>query len=191
MKATIEDLKDSFKIGYEAFADSRAEAELVWDFYHNRQFTQEQLDALANRKQPAETFNVIKKFSRMMLGYYATVVNTAVAVPNNPRDIETASVLTDIISHTFQRNRMDTLGDKFKLSGLLTGLIVAFENVFDTGRKDEFGRAVNAIDLSYVPSSQVILDPESTEDDYSDARFLHRYKWMTDDAVVKLFGQEA
>lgn len=188
MKATIEDLKDTFKIGFEEFEPSRLEAQRVWEFYHNRQFTQDQLNVLANRGQPAETFNVIKKFSRMLLGYYATVVNTAVALPNNPRDIDTASVITDIITHTFERNRMDVLGDKLKLSGLVAGVMCSFVNVFDTGRKDEFGRAINGIDMSYVPDSQLILDPASVEDDYSDARFLHRYKWATEDTLNKLFG---
>ena len=60
MKATIEDLKDSFKIGYEAFEYSRREANGIWDLYHNRHFTDEQLSVLSNRGQPAETFNVIK-----------------------------------------------------------------------------------------------------------------------------------
>lgn len=189
MKPIIEDLQDSFKIGYEAFESSRQEAKIIDDLYHNRQFTPDQLNTLRKRGQPAETFNVIKKYSRMLLGYYSTVVNTAMALPNNPRDTVNASVITDIISHVFERNRMDTLGDKLKLSGLLTGLMCVFENVFDTGRRDDFGRPVNAIDLSYVPASQLVLDPASVEDDYSDARFLHRYKWMTEEEVTKLFGK--
>lgn len=191
MKPTIEDLQDSFKIGYEAFEASREEAREVDDLYHNRQFTVEQLSKLKSRGQPAETFNVVKKYSRMLLGYYSTVVNTAVALPNNPRDTTNASVITDIITHTFERNRMDTLGDKLKLSGLLTGLMSTFTNVFDTGRKDEFGRPINGIDISYVPPSQLVLDPASVEDDYSDARFLHRFKWMTEETIIKLFGKDA
>lgn len=190
MKPTIEDLQDSFKIGYEAFEASREEAREVDDLYHNRQFTMEQLSKLKERGQPAETFNIVKKYSRMLLGYYSTVVNTAVALPNNPRDTTNASVITDIITHTFERNRMDTLGDKLKLSGLLTGLMSTFTNVFDTGRKDEFGRPINGIDISYVPPSQLVLDPASVEDDYSDARFLHRFKWMTEETIIKLFGKD-
>lgn len=188
MKADIKDLQDTFKIGYEAFEDSRDEAQLVWELFHNRQFTQEQLNVLASRKQPAETFNVVKKFSRMLIGYYATIVNTAVALPNNPRDIDTASVMTDLINYAFERNHMDVLGDKLKLSGLVSGIMCSFTNVFDTGRKDEFGRAINGIDISYVPDSQLVLDPASVEDDYSDARFLHRFKWLPEDTLNKLFG---
>lgn len=188
MKPEIEDLKDSFKIGYEEFETSRLEANEVWDLYHNRHYTLDQLATLANRGQPAETFNVIKKFSRMLLGYYSTVVNNCKVLPRQYRDVDTAALLNDVVKHTFVTNRMQTLGDKLKLSALVSGIMVSFVNVRDSGYRDEFGRPVNKIDLSYVPDSQVVLDPMSVADDYSDARFLHRFKWLSKEAFVKLFG---
>lgn len=191
MKPEIEDLKDSFKIGYEEFEASRREANEVWDLYHNRHYTLEQLATLANRGQPAETFNIIKKFSRMLLGYYSTVVNNCKVLPRQFRDVDTAALLNDVVKHTFVANRMQTLGDKLKLSALVSGLMVSFVNVRDSGYRDEFGRPINKIDLSYVPDSQVVLDPMSTEDDYSDARFLHRFKWLTKEAFVRQFGPKA
>lgn len=191
MMPTIEDLKDSFKIDYEAYYLSRKEANEVWDLYHNRQYTPEQLATLANRGQPAETFNVIKKFSRMLLGYYSTVVNTAKVLPRQYRDIDTAALLNDTVDHVFVSNRMGTLGDKLKLSALVSGIMVAFVNVRDSGYRDEFGRPINRIDLSYVPDSQVVIDSMSTEDDYSDARRLHRFKWLSREAFIKLFGPKS
>ena len=68
MKAVIDDLKDSFKIGYEAFYKSRVEAQNVWNLYHNRQYNDDQIATLENRGQPKETFNVIKMFARMLVG---------------------------------------------------------------------------------------------------------------------------
>ncbi len=188
MKPEIEDLKDSFKIGYEEFEPSRMEANEVWDLYHNRHYTLDQLATLANRGQPAETFNIIKKFSRMLLGYYSTVVNNCKVLPRQYRDVDTAALLNDVVKYTFVNNRMQTLGDKLKLSALVSGIMVSFVNVRDSGYRDEFGRPVNTIDLAYVPDSQVVLDPMSTEDDYSDARFLHRFKWLSKEAFIKLFG---
>lgn len=189
MKPEIGDLKDSFKIGYEEFQASRAEANEVWDLYHNRHYTLDQLATLANRGQPAETFNVVKKFSRMLLGYYSTVVNNCKILPKQFRDVDTAALLNDVVKHTYVTNRMQTLGDKLKLSALVSGLMVCFVNVRDSGYRDEFGRPVNRIDLSYVPDSQVVLDPMSVEDDYSDGRFLHRFKWITKESFIKLFGK--
>ena len=60
MKTDIKTLQDTFKLGYEAFQDSRDEAKEIVNMFHNRQYTESQLAVLANRGQPAETFNIIK-----------------------------------------------------------------------------------------------------------------------------------
>jgi len=189
MKATIQELKDSFKVGYEAYEPSRKEANEAWDLYHNRHYTDEQLSILANRGQPAETFNVIKLFARMLVGYYSTIVNTVVISPTNPRDIDTASILNDTVNNVFKENRFDIEGDTIKLGGMVSGLLCSYTNVVDTGQKDAFGRPINRIDTHHVPDSQLVLDPMSVMDDYSDARFLHRFKWMSQDAVIRTFGK--
>lgn len=192
MKPTIEDLKDMFTISYNAFEESRDEANEVWNLYHNRHFTREQLNVLSNRGQPAETFNVVKMFARMLVGYYSTVVNTAVVNPRWPRDATQAAVLNDIIDYTFNDNRFNTVeGDKIKLGAMISGLLVSFVDVTATPEKDEFGRTINRIIISSVPDSEVLLDPMSRADDYSDARWLHRYKWMSKESVKKLFGKDS
>lgn len=189
MKCKIQDIQDAFKIGYEAYKASRAEAEEVWDLYHNRHYSFEQLAILENRGQPKETFNIVKMFARMLVGYYSTVVNTAVARPRHPRDVTTATVLTDTINYVFEQNRMDIEGDQMKLGGLISGIMCAYEEVYDTGDRDQFGRPINGIKLHHVPDYEIVLDPNSVLDDYSDAAYLHRFRWMTEDAVVKLFGK--
>lgn len=191
MQATIEDLKDSFKVGYEAFEASRKEANDIWDLYHNRQYTQDQLTVLENRGQPAETFNVIKMFARMLVGYYSTIVNTVVATPVNPRDIDNAALLNDTIASVFEDNRFDILGDQIKLGGLVSGVLVCEVTVQDTGVRDTFNRPVNRVNYESVNDSEVVFDPASTQDDYSDAGFLHRFKWLTEDAVIRTYGKAA
>jgi hypothetical protein len=190
MKATIQDCKDTFKIGYEAYISSREEAEEVRNLYHNRHYTEEQLTTLENRGQPKETFNVVKLFARMLVGYYSTVVNTAVVRPRHPRHVINATMLNDTINYIFERNRFDIEGDKIKLNGLLTGLLCSITEVVATGEKDQFGRPLNFIELHNVPESELVLDPTSTMDDYSDASFLHRYKWLTESTILKRFGKE-
>lgn len=189
MKAEINEIKESFKLGYESFEQSRNEAEIVWDLYHNRQYTAQQLNKLAARGQPAETYNVIKMFARMLVGYYSTIVNTVVVEPTNPRDIEVATVLNDVMSYIFKDSRFDTEGDEIKLGGLISGLLCSFVNVVDTGERDQFNRAINKVELSYVPDYELVLDPASVLDDYSDAEYLHRFKWMSATKIRKTFGK--
>jgi hypothetical protein len=191
MEANIKDLKDSFKVGYEAYQDSRNESNETWDLYHNRHYTSEQLAILEARGQPAETFNVVKMFARMLVGYYSTVVNTVIAAPRHMDDTTTAAALNATIDKVFELNDFDTEGDKIKLGGLLSGLLISYTDVEDTGERDAFNRPINQVVCHHVPDAQVVLDPSSTADDYSDARWLHRFKWMTEDAVAKAFGKEA
>lgn len=189
MKADIETLKDTFTVGYEALESSREEAAIVWDQYHNRQYTIDQLAVLDNRGQPAETFNVVKLFARMLIGYYSTVVNTAMALPVQEQDIYTAGLINDIISYTMRSNHMSTEGDKIKLSAIISGIMCCYEEVYPTGRKDQFGRPINRIALEHVPDAELVLDPMSRRDDYSDARYIHRFKWITEDEIRRLYGQ--
>lgn len=191
MKPTIEDLQDTFQIGYEQYEASKEEAALAWDMYHNRQYTQAQLAVLNARGQPAETFNVVKLFARMLLGYYSTVVNTVVVLPKDLNSLTTAGVLNDTVSHAFRDNNFDSEADKIKLCGLLSGLLICYVEVIPTGERDQFGRPIYRIKLNYVPDKQCVLDPASTADDYSDAAYFHRFKWLHEDQVVKTFGKGA
>jgi len=190
MKTDIETLKDTFALGYETYEPSIKEAKKVLDYYHNRQYTNQQLNTLANRGQPAETFNVVKMFGRMLQGYYATVLNTVKVKPHNYRDIPTAGILNDLVSATLRLNNFDATGDNVKLDGMLAGLMCVFIDVRDTDEVDPFGRTLKEIKLEGVSPLELVLDPMSAEDDYSDARFIHRYKWVSEDSAKKLFSKE-
>jgi hypothetical protein len=191
MKADIETLQDTFKIGYEAFEQSRIEAAETWNLYHNRQYTDDQVQILKNRGQPVETFNVIKLFARMLMGYYSGVVNTVVASPVQTQDIPTAHLLNNLISYTLRHNNFSAEGDKIKLSGIISGIMVSHQTVVETDKKDEFGRTIREIKTAHVPDAEVVLDPMSRLEDYSDSRYIHRFRWFPEDTMIKTFGKEA
>lgn len=181
MKTDIKTLQDLFKISYEAYEDSRIEEKEVRDMYHNRQYTDEEMYKLSSRGQPQETFNVVKLFARLLVGYYSTVVNTVKVNPVQESDTLTAMLLHDVVQFTFENNHFETEGDKVKLDGILSGIMCVHENVIETGRKDKYNRPIRRIELSHVPSREILQDPMSRKEDYSDARYIHRFKWVSDD----------
>lgn len=191
MKVTIENLQDTFRISYEAFEDSRNEALEVMDLYHNRHYTDGQLAILGLRGQPAETFNIVKMFTRMLIGYYSTVVNTVKVAPKHSEDVITAAILDDLTTYVFETNNFASEGDKLKQDLLLTGKMVAYADVEELDSRDEFGRPRYKINLSHIPAMEVLDDPMSMLDDCSDSRFTHRYKWLSEDTFIKHFGAEA
>jgi len=69
--------------------------------------------------------------------------------------------------------------------------MVCYEEVIPTGITDKYGRGINEIKLSHVPSWQVRLDPMSSLDDYSDAKTISHFKWLRKDTLVEMFGEEA
>ncbi len=189
MDIDIKNLQDYFKIGYDSFEGSRIEGDEIENYFHNRQYTSSQLAILTNRGQPAETFNVIKLFGRLILGYYATVVNTVKTSPTQVSDTLLASLINDVVDYEMRSNHFETEGDKIKLDGLLRGLMCVFLDCEDTGKKDTFGRKIKKVLISHVPANEIVLDPLSKLEDYSDARWLHRFKWVSDDAIKKLIKQ--
>ena len=187
METNIEALQDSFRISFNAYEESRIEAEEVINLYHNRQYSDDQLATLENRGQPAETFNVIKMFANMLLGYYSTVVNTVTVSPRQYNDIVTASLLNDVFDYTMRDSDFETEGDKIKLDGLLAGIMCVYEEIVDTKEKDQFGRVIRETRLSHVPQAEIALDPMSKLENYSDANYIHRWKWVAEDKLKEMF----
>jgi hypothetical protein len=190
MKIDIETLRDTFKISYQTLEASRIEAMEVMDLYHNRQYTDAQLTILENRGQPKETFNVVKMFGRMLLGYYSTIVNEVIVTPRKEDQIINASILNDLTNHVFETNNFRSEGDKIKLDAILTGLMCSYVTAQKTGEKDQFGRPKYSIIINHIPSLEIFYDPMSQLDDFSDTRWIGRFKWLSEEAVVKAFGKD-
>ena len=186
MKTDLNTLQDLFKISYEAFEDSRIEEREVTDLYHNRHYTVDEIATLQRRGQPPETFNIVKLFSRLLVGYYSTVVNTVKIEPRQESDTLTAMLLQDTFQYTIEDNSFETESEKIKLDALLSGLMVCYITVEDTNEEDEFGRPLRRIDLTHVPSREILLDPMSVKEDYSDARWQHRFKWVSEDTLREM-----
>lgn len=187
---TIEYLRDAFKIGYEAFEGSHKEAKEVWDLYHNRHYTFDQLAILENRGQPKETFNIVKMFSRILVGYYSTTTTTIRTLPVTSKDTVSANLLQDAISAVLRENNFTGESHKLKLEALITGLMCAYVDIEDSGQADEYGRPVYKATVEHVPSLEVIPDPASRRADCSDSRWQHRFRWLTEMQVAELFGED-
>lgn len=182
--------RDMFKIADEAYRNTTLEGRETIDLFHNRQYTQNQLDTLQSNGQPAETFNVIKMMANAMIGYMDTVVNVINIEPRYMSSPTAALLLNDIVEYTLDQNDFEILNKRIKLDGLLTGLMVIYEEVIETGYRDKYGRMIKEIKLSHIPSWQVRIDPMSSLDDYSDANFIHHFKWLRESTLVDMFGQE-
>jgi hypothetical protein len=157
--------------------------------YHNRQWSPEQILVLEGRGQPKETFNVIKLMTRTLIGYYATVVNQAVVEPRTYNDITKATIMNDALKTVYERTEFDMVDDDIKMFGMLSGLFISYTSVRASGKQDIFGRNEYELHIEDVNPEEVVIDPLSRKRDYSDARGIHRFKWVSEDEIKKVFGK--
>ena len=190
MNSLLRKCHDYYKISVDQYEPTLEEGREIIDMYHNRQYTQAQIMKLKSQGSPIETFNVIKMFSNAIIGYLDTVVTSATAEPTYPSASSSAAVMNDVLQYTLTSNDWTTLEKFVKIDGLLTGLMAVYEEVVPTGEKDQFGREIFDIKLEHTPSWQVRIDPQSTREDYSDARFIHHPKWMPEETVKKLWPKK-
>ena len=169
---------------------SRDEVNKVYAYYHNEQYTQSQLAKIKSNRQPAETYNVIKMYGRLLLGYYQTVINDIKVIARKYSDLTTAGVLNDLVTYVLDTNNFKSEADRLKLDLILSGVMCCYETVEPTGEKDQFGRPKYKILLQHVPVQELVLDPMSKLGDYSDAKYIHRFKWISKEDVEISFGQD-
>ena len=186
----LDKCRDYYKISTTKYEECIEEGHEIIDMYHNRQYTQAQIDKMRSAGQPIETFNIIKMFTNAMIGYLETIVTQATVEPTYPGSSVTANLLDDVTQLTFEKNDWSTIEKFIKIDGLLTGLMTVYEEVVPTGAKDQFGRDIMEVRLQHLPSWQVRLDPQSHLEDYSDARFIHHWKWMPEETVKKLWPKK-
>ncbi len=186
----LRECRDAYKISENNYKHSILEGKETINLYHNRQYTEEQLTKLMSNGQPAETFNVIKMFTNAMIGYMDTVVTQANVEPRYMSSAATALLLNDIVEFTLDVNDFEAMNKRIKLDGILTGLMVCYEEVIPTGEKDPYGRPINEIKLSHIPSWQCRIDPMSSLDDYSDAKHFSTFKWIRKEEIERLFGED-
>lgn len=193
MIPTPDNLKGTFQLAYDTYLDSRNKADKVYAMFHNDQWEDETVQELRDAGRPVETFNIIRMFTRQLMGYYSTVSNTVEVRPTRADSTVVASVLNDAISYVDRQNNTIAINEKLRLSCLLSGLMVSYltpvARVDRDGNEalDEFGRNIYDINKEVIHPREILLDPNSVEEDYSDAKFIHRYRWLSEEDVKEMF----
>jgi len=186
-------IQDLFRYAYLANTDSREKGNIAYKYYNNEHFTSEQLEALELKGQPSETFNVIKKYSRLLLGYYSKGTNMVSLKPTQESDSTIVGLLSDTLSYINYTNSFSEKSDSVKLDCFLAGLMVFHNEVVEdkdirgNSIVDKYGRKQNKIIKRHILANKVVLDPLSSETDYSDARFIHTFKWVAKDVLKEKY----
>lgn len=186
----VELCKDTYEISQNEFESSISEGNRMLDLYHNRQWTDAQVNVLTSRGQPVETYNVVKMLAHAIVGYFDTVANQIVIEPRHMNSSVSALVVNDAVQYIQDSNDYETVRRQLQLDAILTGLAVTYETVVATGEEDAYGRPLYDINLERVPSWQVRIDPMASKEDMTDARFTHRFKWIPEEEIEDKWGKD-
>ena len=177
---------DYFKFSMDEYEGSRVEAKEIRDFNHNKHYTIAQLNTLRNRKQPEETFNVIKAYKRVLSGYLSSTINNISVKATKPQYTTNATVGNDIVQYVLRDNKFDTFRTLIQEELILSGLC-GYETRAVTKGVDQFGTPDIDIQFSFLQENELAVDPLYRNPDYSDARFVHKFRWVPEEIVNKVY----
>lgn len=184
----LKSIQDYFRQGYTSFESSYNEAEVVLDLFDDRTYTMQQIAELRSSGRPIETYNVVKKYTRNLVGYLSTVQNTITAKPTNQDRIAQVVALDHALKYVLRKNSWQDLQDEINEEAALTGLNTIHYKPKNTGKVDKYDRPIYEIEIENIQSKHVVMDPLSTKPDYSDARYTHVWKWIPEEEMKRLFG---
>lgn len=160
------------------------EAKESWSFYEGKQWTKAEEDALAEKGQPAIVINKISPKIDNLSG--AEVAGRTRIIyrsrSGDEQEEKQARQVSDIALYVSEKSSQDVEVSKLFKSGLVTGigwLDVGVEGAEEGPRV--FNKVENELD--------VVWDPSARADDYSDASFIARQRWLNESQFSSLFPQ--
>mgnify|MGYP000911803253 FL=1 len=159
----------------------RKNASKAYLYREGEQWTPAELADLERRGQPPTIRNEIKPIIDRIQGQLIqTRLNTTYIGRNSPQDDPVANVLADLNRHADQQNGYEFIEAELSLDALTGGIGWYESGVIenDLGQNSIFQRAENPFFM--------FPDPFFTKLDYTDARYLHRVKWLDMEDVIAL-----
>lgn len=186
VKPGLRDFVGMFENSEETTWDARIQSERCRNYYDGYQWTPEQVNVLAKRRQAPVTINRIRPNIEWMLGYEIQRRTDPRAFPRSPEDQNAAEVATDGMRYVTDNADWDR-----KRS-------IAFEDYLVEG--------VGAVEVVHAPSrrggnpqiqintyrwDRIYWDPHSREKDFADARYLGAVIWKDLDKLRAQYPDKA
>jgi hypothetical protein len=157
------------------------EARVGLQYYHSRQFTQNQIDRMEERHQPPIIFNRIKRKIDGIVGVLAKLRGDPKCFGRNAPDEHGAELATQCIRYALDACNWTTAESELLRKGCCTGIVVAELGLTPGDKGDPDA------DLAGVDVTTFFYDPRSVKLDFSDARYMGTAKLVTRDEFEEIF----
>ena len=176
----VASLVNMFEEAETATYDARQESERARDYVDGKQLTDEEIEALRKRKQPAIIINRVRRKVAWLRGIEIKQRTDPRAYPREPGDEQAAEAATDALRFVADNTNFDR-----KKSAVWENMLVEGFGGLEIIHKVKKQPAMNVMarpDVEIVvnayPWNRLFYDPYSRMHDFSDARYIGAVVWM-------------
>lgn len=196
---TFEDLERWYKSWWDNTTETRVNAEVCDDFYHNKQWTDEQIKEIKKRGQPPVTYNQLAPKINTVIGQEIATRVDPVAKPRTPVHQGENKVATDALRYVADKENTnkDDLKTLMAMDCAVPGWGGTIWTTKVTGKikEGENGEKVDEREVELVCEhvlwDRLFWDPHSRRNDFQDAKYLGLAVWWDmADALVQYPGAE-
>lgn len=182
----IYEAKANVKSALSATSNWRQSAAEDYAFMQGKQWEDADLKKMREAGRPVITINRIRATVNLLCGYASQNETEPDFLPRSEEDDRISRVAKGITKYCldrahYQRNKGKCFRDKI-ICGL-ANYWVSYE--FDYNKLD------GAIKIERVSPFDVFIDPESTEENLSDAQFVGRYSWESTRKLKQVYPDKA
>lgn len=172
----------------EAAKDERREANQARDYFDGKQYTDEELEILAKRRQPPTTLNRVARKVNHLLGLEVDRRTDPKAFARTINHEQEAQAATDALRYVEQNIQLDQTFSSVHETMLIEGY-GGFELTVEP--TEERGQPTYKIGAVFWEWDRLFYDPHSVKPDFSDASYLGGVEWLDlEDAKAKFKGKD-
>lgn len=157
-----------------------------YEFVQGKQWTDSDLSNMRRAKRPAITINRIRPIINLLCGYAAQNETEPDFLPRSEEDDRVSRVAKGITKYVFDKSKYQKAKKKAFRDAVTCGVgYYWITYAFDYKKMD------GTIKIENVSPFDVFIDPESVQDDLSDAAFCGRYTWESPDKLCLIYPDHA
>lgn len=159
--------------------DNRTELQLDVKYYHGEQLTRDERSKLDDRKQPAIVINRLRVAVNGIVGVAQRAKTDPKAYPRTPGDENSADVASATLKYAMDVTKFTRAKGRCFRDMVMTGTAAAM-CILDGDLRPVIRR---------IRWNELIYDPRSLEEDFSDATYMGFGKWMYTSTLQEMYPE--
>lgn len=175
-----------FRAAVDHMHDWREEAQEDYDFVAGQQWTEDEKKTFEKAGRPAITVNRIKPLINVLSGYQRLNRYDIEFLPRTGDDMDLCQVRKGLTKYILDRCGYDSVESNVFLDAAIGGL-----GWFEVGYKHDPEINDGEAYVKRVDPFGIYIDPEAHEQDFHDAKFICRGKWVSKDELKEVYPEHS